>query len=45
MYSAFAYAQDSLPAFSVVNKGNNRVVISWNNKFPAIETNKHSAIY
>jgi len=24
--SAFAYAQDSLPAFSVVNKGNNRVV-------------------
>jgi hypothetical protein len=31
--SAFAHAQDSLPAFSVINKGNNRVVISWNNKF------------
>ncbi|HLF45784.1 MAG TPA: hypothetical protein VI548_05135 [Chitinophagaceae bacterium] len=26
-------AQDSLPDFSVVNKGNNRIVISWNNKF------------
>jgi hypothetical protein len=32
--SAFAHAQqDSLPAFSVVNKGNNRTVISWNNNF------------
>lgn len=34
--SAFAYAQqqqDSLPAFSVVNKGNNRIIISWNNNF------------
>lgn len=31
---AFAHAQqDSLPAFSVVNKGNNHIVISWNNKF------------
>lgn len=35
--SAFTYAQDSLPAFSVVNKGNNRVVISWNNKFPQLK--------
>jgi len=35
--SAFADAQDSLPAFSVVNKGNNRVVISWNNKFPQLK--------
>ena len=35
--SAFAYAQDSLPAFSVVNKGNNRVVISWNNKYPQLK--------
>lgn len=26
-------AQDSLPGFSVINKGNNRVVISWNNKY------------
>ena len=32
-----AYAQDSLPAFSVVNKGNNRIVISWNNKFPQLK--------
>jgi hypothetical protein len=28
-----ASAQDSLPAFSVINKGNNRIVVSWNNKF------------
>jgi hypothetical protein len=35
--SALAHAQDSLPAFSVVNKGNNRVVISWNNKFPQLK--------
>ncbi|HEX6847015.1 MAG TPA: hypothetical protein VF144_08550, partial [Chitinophagaceae bacterium] len=35
--SAFVYAQDSLPAFSVVNKGNNRVVISWNNKYPHLK--------
>ena len=26
-------AQDSLPDFSVINKGNNRIVISWNNKY------------
>jgi hypothetical protein len=32
--SAFAYAQqDSLPAFSVVNKGNNHIIVSWNNNF------------
>ena len=35
--SAFVHAQDSLPAFSVVNKGNNRVVISWVNKFPQLK--------
>ena len=35
--SALAHAQDSLPAFSVVNKGNNRIVISWNNKFPQLK--------
>jgi hypothetical protein len=35
--SALTYAQDSLPAFSVVNKGNNRIVISWNNKFPQLK--------
>ena len=29
----FSSAQDSLPDFSVVNKGGNRIVISWNNKF------------
>ena len=34
---AFAHAQDSLPAFSVVNKGNNRIVISWNNKYPHLK--------
>lgn len=34
LISAFAHAQqDSLPAFSVVNKGNNRIIISWNNNF------------
>ena len=26
-------AQDSLPDFSVINKGNNRIVISWNNNY------------
>ena len=35
--SAYAYAQDSLPAFSVVNKGNNRIVIGWNNKFKQLK--------
>lgn len=35
--SAFAYAQDSLPAFSVVNKGNNRIIISWNNKYKQVK--------
>jgi hypothetical protein len=33
----FGIAQDSLPAFSVVNKGNNRVIISWNNKYKQIK--------
>ncbi len=37
-FSTFsAYAQDSLPAFSVVNKGNNRVVISWNNRYKQLK--------
>ena len=35
--SAFAHAQDSLPAFSVVNKGNNRIIISWNNKYKQVK--------
>jgi len=35
--SALTYAQDSLPVFSVVNKGNNRIVISWNNSFPQLK--------
>ena len=35
--SAFAHAQDSLPAFSGVNKGNNRIIISWNNKFKQVK--------
>lgn len=35
--SVFTYAQDSLPAFSVVNKGNNRVVISWNNNYKQLK--------
>lgn len=36
--SAFAHAQqDSLPSFSVVNKGNNRVIISWNNKYKQVK--------
>lgn len=32
-FSLKIQAQDSLPGFSVINKGNNRIVISWNNKF------------
>jgi len=35
--SALANAQDSLPAFSVVNKGNNRIIISWNNKYKQVK--------
>lgn len=31
--STFIYAQDSLPDFSVINKGNNRIVVSWNNPY------------
>lgn len=31
--SLLTKAQDSLPAFSVLNKGNNRIIISWNNKY------------
>jgi hypothetical protein len=33
LLSQFINAQDSLPDFSVINKGNNRVVISWNNPY------------
>ncbi len=28
-----ATAQDTLPSFSLVNKGNNRIIISWNNPY------------
>ena len=36
--SVFAQAQqDSLPSFSVVNKGNNRIIISWNNKYKQVK--------
>lgn len=28
-----ASAQDTLPSFSLVNKGNNRIIISWNNPY------------
>lgn len=37
LMSAFAHAQDSLPAFSVVNRGSNRIVISWKNRFKQIK--------
>lgn len=37
-FSSFAHAQqDSLPSFSVVNKGNNRIIISWNNKYKQVK--------
>jgi len=32
-HSLLLHAQDTLPNFSVVNKGNNRIVISWYNKY------------
>ncbi len=32
-FTQLSNAQDSLPAFSVINKGNNRIVISWNNNY------------
>lgn len=36
--SVFAHAQqDSLPSFSVVNKGHNRIIISWNNKYKQVK--------
>ena len=31
------FSQDSLPNFSVVHKGNNRIIISWKNKFPQLK--------
>lgn len=31
--SYFASAQDTLPKFSVINKGNDRIIISWTNLF------------
>ena len=37
IFSTFAHAQDSLPDFSVVNNGNNRIVISWNNKYQSLK--------
>jgi len=32
----FACAQDTLPAFTLVNKGNNRIIISWTNPYKSI---------
>ncbi len=29
----FAAAQDTLPSFSLVNKGNNRIIVSWSNPY------------
>ncbi len=31
--SYFAAAQDTLPKFSVINRGSDRIIISWNNPF------------
>ena len=33
LISYFALAQDTLPKFSVINKGNDRIIISWSNPF------------
>jgi hypothetical protein len=30
-------AQDALPDFAVINRGNNRIVISWINQYPAVK--------
>ena len=32
-----SYSQDTLPSFSAVNKGNNRVVVSWYNKYALVK--------
>lgn len=32
-FSSFSVAQDTLPAFTATTRGNNKVVISWNNKY------------
>ncbi|MEP6747857.1 MAG: hypothetical protein ABJB86_09025 [Bacteroidota bacterium] len=31
--SLVAAAQDTLPSFTLVNKGNNRIIVSWNNPY------------
>lgn len=37
LVSTVAFAQDTLPKFSVRNLGNNRIVIGWVNQFPTIK--------
>jgi hypothetical protein len=32
-FSSIAYSQDTLPRFTVVNKGNERIVVSWTNPY------------
>jgi hypothetical protein len=35
--SSAAFAQDTLPRFSVRNVGNNRIILGWTNQFPTIK--------
>ena len=35
--SLLSFSQDTLPSFSVVNKGNNHIVISWYNKYVQVK--------
>ena len=37
LLSFSCFSQDSLPNFSVVHKGNNRIIVSWNNKYPQLK--------
>lgn len=32
-FGILSFAQDTLPAFKLVNKGKNRIIVSWNNPF------------
>lgn len=38
LFSIFtSNAQDALPDFAVINRGNNRIVISWINQYPSVK--------
>ncbi|TBR19695.1 MAG: hypothetical protein EPO57_02685 [Chitinophagaceae bacterium] len=36
-FSFTCFAQDTLPNFSLIHKGNHRVIVSWYNNYPAVK--------